>query len=54
MDWIDLAQVRDSWGTFVNEVMEFRVKKGGGWEISCLAEYLIAAQEELFFLGLVS
>ena len=52
MDWIDLAQVRDRWGALLNEVMEFRVHKKR--EISRLAEDLIAAHEELFFLGLVS
>ena len=54
MDWIDLAQVRDSWGEFVNEVMEFRVHEIEKKEFSRLAEDLMAAHGEIFFLGLVS
>jgi len=51
-DWIDLAQDRDKWRSLVNAWWTFGLHKT--WGISWLAEQLLASQEEVCSLELVS
>jgi hypothetical protein len=52
VDWIYLTQYRDqSWG-LLNTVITFRFHEK--WEISWIAEQLLASEEELCFKELVS
>jgi len=51
VDWIDLAEGRDKWRAVVNTVMNIWVHKI--WEISWIAEELLAAQEGPYTMVLV-
>jgi hypothetical protein len=52
VDWMQLDQDRDRWRTFVNVAMHLGFHKRR--EISWLAEWLLASQEGLCYMGLIS